>query len=110
VGLPTPHLLRNLKCKNDRESTLDINMYLISTINFIQHVFPFDCKLCLVRNTPTIVGDFMQSQPYTYSKNQKNAMVLVRERSIPTERKPLVGEVIAIYLLIDGATSMLRGR
>jgi hypothetical protein len=31
-------------------------------------------------------------------------MVLVRERTIPTERPPLVGEVIANVLRIEGAT------
>jgi hypothetical protein len=29
-------------------------------------------------------------------------MVLVRERTIPTERPPLVGEVIANFLRIEG--------
>jgi hypothetical protein len=31
-------------------------------------------------------------------------MVWVRERTIPTERPPLVGEVIANFLWIEGAT------
>jgi hypothetical protein len=31
-------------------------------------------------------------------------MVWVRERTIPTERPPLVGEVIANFLRIEGAT------
>jgi hypothetical protein len=31
-------------------------------------------------------------------------MVWVRERTIPTERPPLVGEVIATFLRIEGAT------
>jgi hypothetical protein len=31
-------------------------------------------------------------------------MVRVRERTIPTERLPLVGEVIANFLQIEGAT------
>jgi hypothetical protein len=31
-------------------------------------------------------------------------MVWVRERTIPTERPPLVGEVIANLLRIEGAT------
>jgi hypothetical protein len=31
-------------------------------------------------------------------------MVRVRERTIPTERPPLVGEVIAHFLRIEGAT------
>jgi hypothetical protein len=35
---------------------------------------------------------------FTYKKQkQKNSMVLVRERTIPTERPPLVGEVIANF-------------
>jgi hypothetical protein len=35
---------------------------------------------------------------------KKNSMVWVRERTIPTERPPLVGEVIANFLRIEGAT------
>jgi hypothetical protein len=35
---------------------------------------------------------------------KKNSMVWVRERTIPTERPPLVGEVIANFLRIVGAT------
>jgi hypothetical protein len=31
-------------------------------------------------------------------------MVWVREQTIPTERPPLVGEVIANFLRIEGAT------
>jgi hypothetical protein len=31
-------------------------------------------------------------------------MVLVRERTIPSELPPLVGEVIANFLMIEGAT------
>jgi hypothetical protein len=31
-------------------------------------------------------------------------MVWVRERTIPTKRPPLVDEVIAIFLRIEGAT------
>jgi hypothetical protein len=37
----------------------------------------------------------------TYSTN---SMVCVPERTIPTERPPLVGEVIADFLRIKGAT------
>jgi hypothetical protein len=35
---------------------------------------------------------------------KKNSMVWVRERTIPTERPPLVNEVIANFLRIEGAT------
>jgi hypothetical protein len=35
---------------------------------------------------------------------KKNSMVRVRERTIPTERPPLVNEVIADFLQIKGAT------
>jgi hypothetical protein len=35
---------------------------------------------------------------------KKNSMVWVRERTIPTERQPLIGEVIANFLRIEGAT------
>jgi hypothetical protein len=41
---------------------------------------------------------------YSTLKLKKNFMVWVRERTIPTERPPLVGEVIANFLRIDGAT------
>jgi hypothetical protein len=34
----------------------------------------------------------------------KNYMVWVRERTIPTERPPLIGEAIANFLRIEGAT------
>jgi hypothetical protein len=34
----------------------------------------------------------------------KNSLVWVRERTIQTERKPPVGEVIANFLRIEGAT------
>jgi hypothetical protein len=34
---------------------------------------------------------------------KKNSMVRVRERTIATERQPLVGEVIANFLQIEGA-------
>jgi hypothetical protein len=32
-----------------------------------------------------------------YEQQKKNSMVWVRERTIPTERPPLVGEVIANF-------------
>jgi peptidase E len=37
-------------------------------------------------------------------KAKLNSMVLVRKRTIPTEPPPLVGEVIANFLRIEGAT------
>jgi hypothetical protein len=37
-------------------------------------------------------------------KLKLNSMVWVRERTIPTERPPIVGEVIANFLRIEGAT------
>jgi hypothetical protein len=40
---------------------------------------------------------------YAYLDNkQTNSMVWVRERTIPTERPPLVGEVIASFLADRG--------
>jgi hypothetical protein len=39
-----------------------------------------------------------------FTMKKKNSMVWVRERTIPTERSPLVGEVIANFLRIEGAT------
>jgi hypothetical protein len=42
------------------------------------------------------------NQPITYHKPKKNSMVWVREWTITTERTPLVGEVIANFLLIEG--------
>jgi hypothetical protein len=35
---------------------------------------------------------------------KKNSMVRVREQTIPTERPPLVGEVIANFCGLEGAT------
>jgi hypothetical protein len=37
-------------------------------------------------------------------KKKLNSMVRVRERTTPTERPPLVGEVIANFLRIECAT------
>jgi hypothetical protein len=44
---------------------------------------------------------FMLYSPDSVTK--KNSMVWVRERTIPTERPPLVSEVIANFLRIEGA-------
>jgi hypothetical protein len=38
------------------------------------------------------------------NNNNNNSVALVRERTIPTERPPLVGEVSANFLQIEGAT------
>jgi hypothetical protein len=38
-----------------------------------------------------------QKNIYIYKKTKQNSMVWVRERTIPTERPPLVGEVIANF-------------
>jgi hypothetical protein len=47
----------------------------------------------------------MQLQPLVrYEELKLNSMVSVRERTIPTKRPPLVGELIANFLRIDGAT------
>jgi hypothetical protein len=40
----------------------------------------------------------------TYHKTKLNSMVWVREWTIPTERPPPVGEVIANFLRIEGTT------
>jgi hypothetical protein len=45
-----------------------------------------------------------ESQWLTASYRKLNSMVWVRERTIPTELLPLVGEVIANFLRIEGAT------
>jgi hypothetical protein len=50
-------------------------------------------------------ADMASSKPKSHlSKLKLNSMVWVRERTIPTERPPLVGEVIANFLWIEGAT------
>jgi hypothetical protein len=36
--------------------------------------------------------------------NELNSVALVRERTIPTEQPPIVGEVSVNFLRIDGAT------
>jgi hypothetical protein len=38
------------------------------------------------------------------AKKKKNSMVWVREQTIPTKRPPLIGEVSANFLRIEGAT------
>jgi hypothetical protein len=38
------------------------------------------------------------------TKLKLNSIVLVRERTIPTEPPPLVGEMITNFLRIEGAT------
>jgi hypothetical protein len=42
--------------------------------------------------------------PELKTTNKTNSMVGVRERTIPTERPPLVGEVIANICGLEGAT------
>jgi hypothetical protein len=39
-----------------------------------------------------------------YNKTKLNSIVWARDRTIPTKRPPLVGEVIANFLRIEGAT------
>jgi hypothetical protein len=46
---------------------------------------------------------------HTYIKTKNNSMVWARERTIPTERPPLVGEVIAKFLGIEGARGQRDG-
>jgi hypothetical protein len=38
------------------------------------------------------------------AKKKKKSVTLILERTIPTERPPLVGEVSANFLRIDGVT------
>jgi hypothetical protein len=40
--------------------------------------------------------------PAIIKNKETNSVVLVRERTIPTEQPPLVGEVSANFSLIDG--------
>jgi hypothetical protein len=40
---------------------------------------------------------YVRCGPGVYPKKKLNSMVWVRERTIPTERPPLVGEVIANF-------------
>jgi hypothetical protein len=39
------------------------------------------------------------------TNDTNNSMAVVRERTIPTERPPLVGEVSAKFLLIEGGVA-----
>jgi hypothetical protein len=55
-------------------------------------------------------GVLWSTESFAHTTNIKlkkkliNSMVWVRERTIPTERTPPVGEVIANFLRIEGAT------
>jgi hypothetical protein len=62
-----------------------------------------------------VIAYFKLSQVFIWSEKshkeypekiwkKKNSMVRVRERTIPTERSPLAGEVIVNFLRIEGAT------
>jgi hypothetical protein len=44
----------------------------------------------------------VHSREKEHQKKKLNSMVWVWERTIPTERPPLVGEVIANFLRIEG--------
>jgi hypothetical protein len=46
----------------------------------------------------------MKTDEMKLKHSDKKTMVWVREGTIPTERPPLVGEVIANFLRIEGAT------
>jgi hypothetical protein len=41
---------------------------------------------------------------HSHQKIKKNSMASVHKRTIPTERQPLVSEVSASFLRIEGAT------
>jgi hypothetical protein len=43
------------------------------------------------------------------NNNNNNSVALVRERTIPTERPPLVGEVGGNFLRIQGVSRRQRG-
>jgi hypothetical protein len=47
----------------------------------------------------TVIGKYAryQGSVMDLKKEKRNSMVLVRKRTIPTERPPLVGEVIANF-------------
>jgi hypothetical protein len=58
--------------------------------------------LCISRKNVkvTVLWDaspFSLEESYQQTNKQTNSMVRVRERTIPTERPPLVGEVIANF-------------
>jgi hypothetical protein len=77
--------------------------------NVIRNYSQFSYGESLYTLTLKSVNDYLQLQfvscvPVILDCTKLNSMVRVRERTIPTERPPLVGEVIANFLRIDGAT------
>jgi hypothetical protein len=72
----------------------------------LSHCIP----ICLQNTHPTSAEYLINISNQTYEqksvlkKKKKNSMVWVRERTIPTERPQLVGEVIANFLWIEFAT------
>jgi hypothetical protein len=63
-------------------------------------------RVC-VRRRWNYVSSIIAYLDWGLERNQdikKNSMVWVHERTIPIERPPLVGEVIANFLRIEGAT------
>jgi hypothetical protein len=55
------------------------------------------CRNCVVLGS--LLGLFVVQ---SHNNNNNNSMPLVRERTIPSERTPLVGEVSANFLRIKG--------
>jgi hypothetical protein len=59
---------------------------------------------CTGTRTPTPRSSSRVASRHTDCATKLNSMVWVRERTIPTERSPLVGEAIANFVRIEGAT------
>jgi hypothetical protein len=54
--------------------------------------------------TATVTNPYHRILGFLYRKKKTNSMAPVRKRTIPTERPPLVSEVSASFLWIEGAT------
>jgi hypothetical protein len=65
-------------------------------IKYSSNLFEIRCKVLLIKRWRMLLVLSQQIK--------KNSVVWVRKRTIPTERPPLVGEVIAKFLWIEGAT------
>jgi hypothetical protein len=72
---------------------------VLQIVNFESRFYEGGCKFCL--RTSTTKTDI--------PTKKLNSMVWVRERTIPTERPPLVDEVIANFLRIEGSTCQRDG-
>jgi hypothetical protein len=71
--------MNNKRAEHGKKQTLEYFSYTVNSASGISN-----CDIA----DPSIIAE---------KKREKNSMVCVRERTIPTERPPLVGEVIANF-------------